>query len=115
MHQFHLVLAGLLALHTAASAFVIRTSKISRTCTRPSSTSTNVGLNAAAGGEEATAARVGSVGFKEDLPQALIFDCDGVLADTERDGHRPAFNAAFKIKNLGEYSRHVRFIRSDDL
>jgi HAD superfamily hydrolase (TIGR01509 family) len=26
---------------------------------------------------------------------ALIFDCDGVLADTERDGHLPAFNAAF--------------------
>ncbi|UIJ35951.1 HAD-IA family hydrolase [Allobranchiibius sp. GilTou73] len=26
---------------------------------------------------------------------ALIFDCDGVLADTERDGHRPAFNAMF--------------------
>lgn len=25
----------------------------------------------------------------------LIFDCDGVLADTERDGHLPAFNAAF--------------------
>ncbi len=27
---------------------------------------------------------------------ALIFDVDGTLADTERDGHRPAFNAAFK-------------------
>jgi beta-phosphoglucomutase-like phosphatase (HAD superfamily) len=27
--------------------------------------------------------------------QALIFDVDGTLADTERDGHRPAFNAAF--------------------
>lgn len=26
---------------------------------------------------------------------ALIFDCDGVLAETERDGHLPAFNAAF--------------------
>ena len=26
---------------------------------------------------------------------ALIFDCDGVLADTERDGHRPAFNDTF--------------------
>jgi HAD superfamily hydrolase (TIGR01509 family) len=26
---------------------------------------------------------------------ALIFDCDGVLADTERDGHLPAFNEAF--------------------
>lgn len=29
---------------------------------------------------------------------ALLFDCDGVLADTERDGHRPAFNQAFKEK-----------------
>ncbi|MFH1658702.1 MAG: HAD family hydrolase [Pseudomonadota bacterium] len=26
---------------------------------------------------------------------ALIFDVDGTLADTERDGHRPAFNHAF--------------------
>lgn len=26
---------------------------------------------------------------------ALIFDVDGTLADTERDGHRPAFNQAF--------------------
>lgn len=53
-------------------------------------------------GGEAAAAAVESVDGQEDLPQALIFDCDGVLADTERDGHRPAFNAAFKIKNLGE-------------
>lgn len=31
------------------------------------------------------------------MPQlhALIFDVDGTLADTERDGHRPAFNHAF--------------------
>lgn len=27
--------------------------------------------------------------------QALLFDVDGTLADTERDGHRPAFNKAF--------------------
>lgn len=27
--------------------------------------------------------------------RALIFDCDGVLADTERDGHLPAFNQTF--------------------
>jgi HAD superfamily hydrolase (TIGR01509 family) len=26
----------------------------------------------------------------------LIFDCDGVLADTECDGHRPAFNQVFR-------------------
>jgi HAD superfamily hydrolase (TIGR01509 family) len=31
---------------------------------------------------------------------ALIFDCDGVLVDTERDGHRVAFNEAFKAKGL---------------
>ena len=30
--------------------------------------------------------------------KALIFDCDGVLADTERDGHRVAFNKAFAKK-----------------
>ena len=28
--------------------------------------------------------------------KAVIFDQDGVLADTERDGHRIAFNSAFK-------------------
>jgi HAD superfamily hydrolase (TIGR01509 family) len=28
--------------------------------------------------------------------EALLFDVDGTLADTERDGHRPAFNAAFR-------------------
>jgi HAD superfamily hydrolase (TIGR01509 family) len=27
---------------------------------------------------------------------ALVFDCDGVLADTERDGHLPAFNQTFE-------------------
>ncbi|MEW5890317.1 MAG: HAD-IA family hydrolase [Pseudomonadota bacterium] len=28
--------------------------------------------------------------------EAVIFDVDGTLAETERDGHRPAFNAAFR-------------------
>ena len=27
---------------------------------------------------------------------ALVFDCDGVLADTERHGHLPAFNQTFE-------------------
>ena len=31
---------------------------------------------------------------------ALIFDVDGTLADTERDGHRPAFNQAFADAGL---------------
>jgi beta-phosphoglucomutase-like phosphatase (HAD superfamily) len=32
--------------------------------------------------------------------KALIFDVDGTLADTERDGHRVAFNRAFEAANL---------------
>ncbi|HLF27330.1 MAG TPA: HAD-IA family hydrolase [Anaerolineae bacterium] len=31
---------------------------------------------------------------------ALIFDCDGVLADTERYGHLPAFNQTFREFNV---------------
>ena len=31
----------------------------------------------------------------------LIFDCDGVLADTERHGHLPAFNQKL-LEALGE-------------
>lgn len=33
--------------------------------------------------------------------EALIFDVDGTLADTERDGHRLAFNQAFQEFGLG--------------
>lgn len=40
----------------------------------------------------------------EDLPRAVlravIFDVDGTLADTERDGHRVAFNEAFEAAGL---------------
>ncbi len=34
------------------------------------------------------------------LPKALLFDVDGTLADTERDGHRVAFNRAFAEAGL---------------
>ncbi|GAB3812564.1 HAD family hydrolase [Tessaracoccus terricola] len=33
----------------------------------------------------------------------LIFDCDGVLAETEQHGHRPAFNQAFREFGLPVY------------
>lgn len=34
------------------------------------------------------------------MTRALVFDCDGVLADTERDGHLPAFNETFEHFDL---------------
>lgn len=44
----------------------------------------------------------------------LLFDCDGVLADTERYGHLPAFNATFEEFGLpvrwdeDEYARRLK-------
>ncbi|KAI3673583.1 hypothetical protein L6452_39706 [Arctium lappa] len=35
------------------------------------------------------------------VPSALLFDCDGVLVDTEKDGHRVSFNDTFAEKELG--------------
>ncbi len=37
------------------------------------------------------------------MKQAFIFDVDGTLADTERDGHRVAFNQAFEEYELDWY------------
>ena len=48
------------------------------------------------------------------MVNALIFDCDGVLADTERYGHLPSFNATFREFGLpvewsvAEYGRLLR-------
>jgi len=48
------------------------------------------------------------------MSPALIFDCDGVLADTERFGHLPAFNETFAEVGLPvrwsdqDYARYVR-------
>lgn len=45
---------------------------------------------------------------------ALVFDCDGVLADTERYGHLPAFNLTFEHFGLpvrwdvDEYARRLK-------
>ena len=45
--------------------------------------------------------------------KALIFDCDGVLADTERDGHRVAFNKAFAEHGIdAAYAKELQSTRS---
>eukprot|EP00958_Prasinococcus_capsulatus_P003784 scaffold346_cov387-Prasinococcus_capsulatus_cf.AAC.27 len=41
---------------------------------------------------------VASVWLSGRLVAALLFDCDGVLVDTEKDGHRVSFNKAFAIR-----------------
>lgn len=43
--------------------------------------------------------------------RALIFDVDGTLAETERDGHLPAFNAAFTEHGLGWHWDATRYGR----
>jgi HAD superfamily hydrolase (TIGR01509 family) len=40
------------------------------------------------------------LGERADPLRAVIFDVDGTLADTERDGHRVAFNEAFEAAGL---------------
>jgi len=46
--------------------------------------------------------------------KALFFDCDGVIAETEKDGHREAFNRAFKefgldvVWDVEEYGELVK-------
>jgi beta-phosphoglucomutase-like phosphatase (HAD superfamily) len=40
-----------------------------------------------------------------DEPEALLFDCDGVLVDTEKDGHRVSFNMAFSMKGASGWAR----------
>lgn len=48
-----------------------------------------------------SAAAAASSSPSPSLPAALLFDCDGVLVDTEKDGHRISFNDTFAEKELG--------------
>lgn len=41
-----------------------------------------------------------STSLQADPLEAILWDMDGVLADTERDGHRPAFNQAFQVSGI---------------
>ena len=41
-----------------------------------------------------------------DQPQALLFDCDGVLLESEAVGHRNSFNAAFKEEEALKPDEH---------
>jgi HAD superfamily hydrolase (TIGR01509 family) len=50
------------------------------------------------------------------MTRALIFDCDGVLADTEQYGHLPAFNQMFREMRLpvswseAEYGEKLKIV-----
>ena len=47
------------------------------------------------------------------MSRALILDCDGVLADTERDGHLVAFNQTFEELGFGWISIWDHFYAAD--
>ena len=53
----------------------------------------------ASGTLSALLARIRAQTIMQEL-EALLFDVDGTLADTERDGHRVAFNLAFRDAGL---------------
>lgn len=50
-------------------------------------------------------------------PDALLFDCDGVLVDTEAEGHRIAFNKAFKEKGEvpSDFQSHCNLLQLDHM
>ncbi|XWS51346.1 hypothetical protein CRYUN_Cryun12cG0169300 [Craigia yunnanensis] len=72
-----------------SSLFTSTTFFYNKTSTRTKQFSTSFKIKCSAASSSST------------LPSALLFDCDGVLVDTEKDGHRISFNDTFKEKELG--------------
>ncbi|XP_022737811.1 CBBY-like protein [Durio zibethinus] len=73
-----------------SSLFTSTTFLYNRTATRTQQISTSFKVKCSAAASSSAT-----------LPSALLFDCDGVLVDTEKDGHRISFNDTFKEKELG--------------
>ena len=72
---------------------LVRRSAPSSLCFRAGSERTAAVIRTAAAAAAAAAGDGGAPAVS--LPAALLFDCDGVLVDTEKDGHRISFNEAF--------------------
>ncbi|KAI4968014.1 hypothetical protein ZWY2020_002849 [Hordeum vulgare] len=66
----------------------------------PSALRFSAGITRRAEAARASAAGAGGAPAAA-LPAALLFDCDGVLVDTEKDGHRISFNETFAERELG--------------
>jgi len=94
--------AILLLLCGSSSAYIISTPPASSLCLgarRPA-----LALSARQGPRRATTSSALSLQAKLG---ALLFACDGVLADTETDGHRIALNMALKQAGLSMECRCV--------
>ncbi|ONM26602.1 Haloacid dehalogenase-like hydrolase domain-containing protein [Zea mays] len=86
----------------AASSTLLRASNFSIARPVPSGV---VCCIRAVSGRRASVVRVAAAGDRAApagaFPAALLFDCDGVLVDTEKDGHRISFNETFAERELG--------------
>ncbi|KAF3968705.1 hypothetical protein ACB098_04G145200 [Castanea mollissima] len=100
----------------SSSAILLSNTKTSFTCQKPhertflssSLIATRTSIYKITSRTRPTSLRKSSRGFtcsasssSSALPSALLFDCDGVLVDTEKDGHRISFNDTFKERELG--------------
>ena len=73
------------------------------------SPSRNIGVSSSIRNSGSFSSRSSTTKIQAQQLEAILFDCDGVLADTERDGHRLAFNIAFKDNGIDETWGEARY------
>ena len=79
-------------------------------CPRPSMLAVSLPRRLSFAPPLAASSSLSSIPHKLD---AILFDCDGVLADTERDGHRISFNmafASFDIDDVWDKERYGKLL-----
>ncbi|KAL2492359.1 Haloacid dehalogenase-like hydrolase domain-containing protein [Abeliophyllum distichum] len=80
----------------SSSSSIVGCSRLTCTIKKSILTKTSTSKKSASGNRLLVKCMASSV-----LPKALLFDCDGVLVDTEKDGHRISFNDTFAERELG--------------
>ena len=91
---------------SASAPSVVRrlSSSRARNALRSSSSSSSASASSRSAGRRRARGRTSTLRVEAlrnfDYPEAILFDCDGVLCETERDGHRVTFNMTFEEEGL---------------